>query len=69
MLLLSCYLAAPWGSGWTPWNHPAAPGWVDGPQAKALLLAGVLLLAGLAQRMTVHRRTTAGPVGPTMVSP
>ncbi|MFF2730205.1 hypothetical protein ACFVS9_20210 [Streptomyces sp. NPDC058008] len=61
-LLLTGYFSAPWGSGWLPWQHPAHPGWSDGPQFKALLLAAVLLLAGLAEWATARRRAASGPV-------
>ncbi|MER6956580.1 hypothetical protein [Streptomyces sp. NPDC000618] len=62
-LLLTGYLGASWGSGWLPWLHPADPGWTDGPQAKALLLAAVLLVAGLAEWTLVrHRTAPAGTV-------
>ncbi|MFF9685271.1 hypothetical protein [Streptomyces sp. NPDC014623] len=65
-LLLTGYLGASWGSGWLPWQHPAHPGWTDGPQAKALLLAAVLLVAGLAERAAARRRATpaAGTAAP-----
>ncbi|MEU5594488.1 hypothetical protein [Streptomyces sp. NPDC020298] len=59
-VLLTGYLGASWGSGWLPWQHPAQPGWTDGPQVKALLLAAILLLAGLCEWMAVRRR--AAPV-------
>ncbi|WP_258308192.1 hypothetical protein [Streptomyces sp. NWU339] len=58
-LLLTGYLSASWGAGWLPWQHPAHPGWTDGPQAKALLLASILLLAGLAEWAVARHR--AGP--------
>ncbi|MEZ7002820.1 hypothetical protein [Streptomyces sp. AD55] len=58
-LLLTGYLGASWGSGWLPWQHPAQPGWTDGPQAKALLLAALLLVAGLAERSVARYRATA----------
>ncbi|MCX5214345.1 hypothetical protein OG689_34655 [Kitasatospora sp. NBC_00240] len=61
-VLLSTFLGASWGSSWLPWVHPERAGWADGPQLKALLLAAVLLLAGLAQR-TVARRRAAGVTG------
>lgn len=61
-LLLTAYLGASWGSGWLPWQHPAHPGWTDGPQAKALLLAAIPLLAGLAQWAAARRRATSGTV-------
>ncbi|WP_406197324.1 hypothetical protein OH807_11780 [Kitasatospora sp. NBC_01560] len=57
--LLSAYLAAPWGSSWTPWPVPGDGAWADGPQLKALLLAAVLLAAGLAQRRVARRRAAA----------
>ncbi|WP_234360434.1 hypothetical protein [Streptomyces sp. DSM 15324] len=59
-LLLTGYLGASWGSGWLPWQHPAHPGWADGPQVKALLLAAVLLLAGLCEWAAVRRRGAPG---------
>ena len=59
-LLLTGYLGASWGSGWLPWQHPAHPGWTDGPQAKALLLAALLLLPGLAQWAAARRRAASG---------
>ncbi|MFD6277245.1 hypothetical protein ACFWFI_16975 [Streptomyces sp. NPDC060209] len=58
-LLLTGYLGASWGSGWLPWQHPVDPGWTDGPQAKALLLAAVLLLAGSAEWAVTRRRAAA----------
>ncbi|MEV0241304.1 hypothetical protein AB0I06_15415 [Streptomyces sp. NPDC050674] len=68
-LVLTAYLGASWGSGWFPWYQPAAPGWVDGPQAKALLLAALLLLAGLCEwAMTVRRRDAGGIGARTVVS-
>ncbi|MGW3242166.1 hypothetical protein [Streptomyces sp. NPDC001070] len=67
-LLLTGYLGASWGGGWLPWEHPAHPGWTDGPQAKALLLAAVLLLAGLAERVAVRRRATPGAAGARTVA-
>ncbi|WP_225827605.1 hypothetical protein [Streptomyces naphthomycinicus] len=59
-LLLTGYLGASAGSGWLFWRHSAHPGWADGPQAKALLLAAVLLLAGLGERAAVRRRAASG---------
>ncbi len=59
-LMLTGYLGASWGSGWLPWQHPADPGWTDGPQAKALLLAAVLLAGGLAEWAVTRRRATSG---------
>ncbi|WP_445524885.1 hypothetical protein [Streptomyces cyslabdanicus] len=59
-LLLTAYLGASWGTGWLPWRLPAHPGWSDGPQAKALLLAAVLLLAGLVDWAVARPRVTAG---------
>ncbi|MEV8551633.1 hypothetical protein AB0L04_17605 [Streptomyces glaucescens] len=67
--LLTAYLGASWGTGWLPWHHPADPGWADGPQAKALLLAAVLLLAGLGERTVARRRGTTGPTGAVTVVP
>ncbi|WP_237693578.1 hypothetical protein [Streptomyces sp. SID2888] len=52
-LLLTGYLGASWGSGWLPWQHRT-----DGPQAKALLLAGILLLVGLAEWAAARHRAT-----------
>ncbi len=48
--LLTVLLAEPWGGSWLPW--------LDGPRPRALLLAAVLLTAGLAQ-WTAARRTPA----------
>ncbi|MGW1654991.1 hypothetical protein [Streptomyces atratus] len=62
-LLLTGYLGASWGTGWLPWAHPAHPGWTDGPQAKALLLAAILLLAGLSEWTTAHRRAAPDAAG------
>ncbi|MYS15431.1 hypothetical protein GTW73_15920 [Streptomyces sp. SID4982] len=62
-LLLTGYLGASWGSGWLPWQHPAHPGLTDGPQAKAFLLAAILLIAGLCEWTTVRRRGVPGPAG------
>ncbi|WP_328550276.1 hypothetical protein [Streptomyces sp. NBC_00366] len=59
-LLLTGYLGASWGSGWLPWQRPAHPGWADGPQAKALLLAAILLLAGPCEWAAVLRRGEPG---------
>ncbi|MFF4484987.1 hypothetical protein ACFY0F_00600 [Streptomyces sp. NPDC001544] len=59
-LLLTGYLGASWGSGWLPRQHPAHPGWADGPQAKAFLLAAVLLLAGLGEWTAIRRRGEPG---------
>ncbi|MFS0695719.1 hypothetical protein [Streptomyces nitrosporeus] len=56
-LLLTGYLGASWGTGLLPWDHPADPGWSDGPQAKACLLAAVLLVPGLVQWAAARRRT------------
>ncbi|GAA2489120.1 hypothetical protein GCM10010406_26590 [Streptomyces thermolineatus] len=68
-VLLTAYLGASWGSGWLPWEHPDRPGWTDGPQVKALLLAAVLLLAGLAEWATARRRTAPGSAGARTVAP
>ncbi|MET8113543.1 hypothetical protein [Streptomyces prasinus] len=68
-LVLTGYLGASWGSGWLPWKHPAHPGWADGPQAKALLLAAVLLLAGLAERAVARHRAASGDAGASTVAP
>ncbi|QLJ00342.1 hypothetical protein HZZ00_04650 [Streptomyces sp. NEAU-sy36] len=59
-LMLTGYLGASPGSGWLPWQHPAHPGWADGPQVKAFLLAAVLLLAGLGEWMAARRRGAPG---------
>ncbi|WP_433224668.1 hypothetical protein [Microtetraspora malaysiensis] len=48
-VLLSAYLAPTWGTSWLPWAYPAEPGWLDGPEFKALLLAAILLVAGVAE--------------------
>ncbi|MFB8240970.1 hypothetical protein ACFC58_30975 [Kitasatospora purpeofusca] len=56
--LLTGYLSASWDSGWLPWLDRSGTGWTDGPQPKALLLAAVLLAAGLVQ-WTAARRTPA----------
>lgn len=66
--LLTGYLGASWGSGWLPWAHPTHPAWTDGPQVKALLLAAVLLLAGLAERVAVCRRASSGAAGTSTVA-
>lgn len=68
-LLLTGYLGASWGSGWVPWQHPVHPGWADGPEAKALLLAAVLLLGGLAERAVALRRAASGDAGTGTVAP
>ncbi|MEV7033845.1 hypothetical protein AB0N99_26910 [Streptomyces sp. NPDC093272] len=68
-LLLTGYLGASWGSGWLPWLHPSHPGWADGPQVKALLLAAVLLLAGLGERTAARRRDTPGAAATGAVTP
>ncbi|MGV4987486.1 hypothetical protein ACVB8X_19470 [Streptomyces sp. NRAIS4] len=62
-LLLTGYLGASWGSGWLPWQHPAHPGWADGPQTKAFLLAAILLLAGLCEWTAVRRRAAPDAAG------
>jgi hypothetical protein len=57
--LLTAYLSAPWESGWLPWLGRSGTGWLDGPELKALLLAAIPLVAGLAQwtaRRTADRR-------------
>ncbi|MET8451119.1 hypothetical protein [Streptomyces sp. NPDC005209] len=68
-LLLTGYLGASWGTGWLPWQHPAHPGWADGPQVKALLLAAILLLAGLAERATTRHRAAPGAADADTVAP
>ncbi|WP_212912740.1 hypothetical protein [Streptomyces sp. TS71-3] len=68
-LLLTGYLGASWGTGWLPWQHPAHPGWTDGPQVKALLLAAILLLAGLAERAAARHRATPGATDAGTVAP
>ncbi|WP_330459017.1 hypothetical protein OIB37_20270 [Streptomyces sp. NBC_00820] len=65
-LLLTGYLGASWGTGWLPWQHPAHPGWTDGPQTKALLLAAVLLLAGLAEWAVARHRAAPGAAASTV---
>ncbi|CAM5642744.1 Integral membrane protein OS=Streptomyces glaucescens OX=1907 GN=SGLAU_14780 PE=4 SV=1 [Streptomyces glaucescens] len=65
--LLTANLGASWGTGWLAWQHPADPGWADEPQAKALLLAAVLLLAGLCERAVARRRSAPGPAGAVTV--
>ncbi|MEV0021182.1 hypothetical protein AB0H45_02985 [Streptomyces atroolivaceus] len=68
-LLLTGYLGASWGSGWLPWQHPAHPGWTDGPQAKALLLSTILLAAALAEWAVTRRRAgSAGADAGTVVA-
>lgn len=67
-LLLTGYLGASWGSGWLPWEHPAHPGWTDGPQAKALLLAAILLLAGLSEWASLRRRAAPDAAGARTVA-
>jgi len=62
-LLLTGYLGASWSSGWLPWERPAHPGWTDGPQAKALLLAAVLILAGLSEWASLRRRAVPDVAG------
>ncbi|MDT0458551.1 hypothetical protein RM550_22920 [Streptomyces sp. DSM 41527] len=62
-VLLTGYLGASWDSGWLPWLHPADPGWSDGPQAKACLLAAILLLAGLTEWAVARRRAGSGTAG------
>ncbi|MEV6975621.1 hypothetical protein [Kitasatospora sp. NPDC093806] len=57
-VLLTLYLGADWDSGWLPWLGRSGSGWLDGPQPKALVLAALLLAAGLAQ-WTAERRTPA----------
>ncbi|MFI0163885.1 hypothetical protein [Streptomyces sp. NPDC017095] len=59
-LLLTGYLGASWGSGWLPWQHPVHPGWADGPQVKAFLLAAILLLAGLCEWAALRLRGAPG---------
>ncbi|MFB6955679.1 hypothetical protein ACFCYB_01265 [Streptomyces sp. NPDC056309] len=59
-LLLTAYLGASWGTGWLFWQNPSHPGWTDGPQAKALLLAAILLVAGVVERAAARRRGTPG---------
>ncbi|MFE9607872.1 hypothetical protein [Streptomyces sp. NPDC006012] len=68
-LLLTGYLGASWGSGWLPWQYPAHPGWTDGPQAKALLLAAILLVAGLAEWAAARHRATPGAADAGTVAP
>ncbi|MFD5027704.1 hypothetical protein [Streptomyces sp. NPDC058373] len=69
-LLLTGYLCAGWATGLLPWHHPADPAWIDGPQAKALLLATILLLPGLAAwAAATRRRKQPAPTGPRTVTP
>ncbi|MEU6240754.1 hypothetical protein [Streptomyces sp. NPDC047024] len=62
-MLLTRYLGASWGSGWLPSQHPVHPGWTDGPQFKAFLLASILLIAGLCEWVAVRRRGAPGAAG------
>ncbi|WP_328957581.1 hypothetical protein [Kitasatospora purpeofusca] len=57
--LLTGYLSASWGSGWLPWLDRSGTGWSAGPGPKALLLAAVLLAAGLVQWTAARRTPTA----------
>lgn len=66
-LLLTGYLGASWGTGWLPWDHPADPGWADGPQAKALLLASIPLFAGLGEWAVSRRRGASRVAGAVTV--
>ncbi|MEU4151167.1 hypothetical protein [Streptomyces sp. NPDC026659] len=61
--LLTGYLGDSWGNGWLPGQHPAHPGWTDGPQFKAFLLASILLLAGLCEWAAARRRGAPGAAG------
>ncbi|GAA1173922.1 hypothetical protein F4556_007125 [Kitasatospora gansuensis] len=65
--LLAAYVAADPGTGLLPWVHEPQPGWADGPQVKALLLAAVLLAAAFARR-TADRRLDA-PAASSTVAP
>jgi hypothetical protein len=47
----------------------AHPGWADGPQVKAFLLAAVLLLAGLCEWTAVRRRGAPGVGAAGTVTP
>ncbi|MFF4789515.1 hypothetical protein ACFY2M_07030 [Streptomyces sp. NPDC001276] len=67
-LLLTAYLGASWGTGWLFWRNPAHPGWIDGPQAKALLLAAILLVAGVVERAAARHRATPGSVDAATVA-
>ncbi|MEU6273258.1 hypothetical protein ABZ871_12750 [Streptomyces populi] len=68
-LLLTAYLGASWGSGWLPRRHSVHSGWTDGPQAKAFLLAVILLLAGLCERAVARRRGAPDADGTGTVLP
>jgi hypothetical protein len=62
VLALTGYLGASWGTSWLPWEHPTHPGWTDGPQAKALVLASILLLSALIDWAASRRRGNLGAV-------
>ncbi|MFJ9519888.1 hypothetical protein ACIRPK_16710 [Kitasatospora sp. NPDC101801] len=66
-LLLAAYLGASPAGGLLPWGPGPQSGWVDGPQAKALLLAVVLLAAAFARWATDRR--AAGPAASSTVGP
>ncbi|MER7704423.1 hypothetical protein ABTX81_16225 [Kitasatospora sp. NPDC097605] len=57
--LLTVYLSGFWGYGWLPWLDHVDTGWAVGSRPKALLLAAVLLAAGLAQWTAERRRSAA----------
>ncbi|WP_327675888.1 hypothetical protein [Kitasatospora sp. NBC_00458] len=67
-LLLTAYLAAPWGSSLLPWVRSDGSAWIDGPQPKALLLAAVLLVAGAAQWRAARTRTAGGRASSTVTA-
>ncbi|MFE6718915.1 hypothetical protein ACFVDU_15235 [Streptomyces albidoflavus] len=72
-LLLTGYLGADRATGLLPWHHPVTPTWIDGPQAKALLLAGLLLLPALvalaARAAAARRRSHPASALPRTVTP
>lgn len=65
--LLAAYIGAGPQTGLLPWAPEPQPGWVDGPQVKALLLALVLLAAAFAQRAADRR--LAGHAASSTVGP
>ncbi|MET9398683.1 hypothetical protein [Kitasatospora sp. NPDC002965] len=67
-LLLTAYLAAPWGSSLLPWVQTDGSRWIDGPQPKALLLAAILLAAGTAQWRAARTRPAGGGASSTVTA-